>query len=95
MIMLKYLLNRTKFSRQGDRCLEFVHPSSYIQLLFYVYLTIIRQQMHNFFIFTNTLVGISCLLATDSIATKCMLESSYASFDLSQWCSHGILVSGK
>jgi len=46
------------------------------------------------FIFTNILVGISCLLGTDSIATKCMLESPYASFDFSQWCSHGFLVSG-
>jgi len=47
-----------------------------------------------FFIFTNILVGISCLLGTDSIATVCILESSYASFDSSQWCSHEFLVSG-
>jgi len=46
--MLKYLLIRTKFSRLGDMCLGFVHPSSCIQLLFYVYLIIIRQQMHRF-----------------------------------------------
>ena len=92
--MLKNLFNRTKFSRLGDRCLGFVHPSLYIQLLFYIYLIIIRQQMHKFFMFTNIVVGISRLLATDSIATKCMLECPYASFGLSQWCSHRFLVSG-